>query len=120
MADYWVADVAFYGLIRNREVLTAILSEVGGATVAQAHAAEKTKTIKSVINDCLTGDKGRVQVEHWVPRWMAFQPSAYTERGGVATVTAANRSAWLAERKSGRASVRERVCQYEENSVVAG
>src|SRR3546814_14872099 len=67
MADYWVADVAFYGLIRNREVLTAILSEVGGATVAQAHAAEKTKTIKSVINDCLTGDKGRVKVEHWVP-----------------------------------------------------
>ncbi len=97
MADYWVADDAFYGLIRDREVLTAILSEVGGATVAQAHAAEKTKTIKSVINDCLTGDKGRVKVEHWVPRWMAFPPSAYTERGGVATVTAANRSAWLAE-----------------------
>src|SRR3546814_10712709 len=79
MADYWVADDAFYGLIRDREVLTAILSEVGGATVAQAHAAEKTKTIKSVINDCLTGDKGRVKVEHWVPRWMAFPPSRSEE-----------------------------------------
>jgi ParB family transcriptional regulator, chromosome partitioning protein len=97
MEDYWVADDAFYGLMRDREVLTAILSEVGGATVAQAHAAEKTKTIKSVINDCLTGDKGRTKVEHWVPRWMAFPPSAYTQRGGVATVAAATRTAWLAE-----------------------
>ncbi len=97
MEDYWVADDAFYGLIRDREVLTAILSEVGGVTVAQAHAAEKTKTIKSVINDCLTGDKGRTKVEQWVPRWMAFPPSAYTQRGGVATVAAASRAAWLAE-----------------------
>jgi ParB family transcriptional regulator, chromosome partitioning protein len=97
MEDYWVADDAFYSLIRDREVLTAILSEVGGATVAQAHAAEKTKTIKSVINDCLTGDKGRTKVEQWVPRWMAFPPSAYSQRGGVATVAAANRTAWLAE-----------------------
>jgi ParB family chromosome partitioning protein len=97
MADYWVADDAFYGLIRDREVLTAILSEVGGATVAQAHAAEKGKTIKGVVNDYLTGGNGRAKAEHWVPRWMAFPPSAYTQRGGVATVAAANRAAWLAE-----------------------
>ncbi len=97
MADYWVADDAFYSLVRDREVLTAILSEVGGAAVAQAHSAEKTKTIKSVINDCLTGEKGRTKVEQWVPRWMTFPPSAYTGRGGVASVAAANRAAWLAE-----------------------
>jgi ParB family transcriptional regulator, chromosome partitioning protein len=97
MADYWVPDEAFYGLIRDREILTAILSEVGGTAVAQAHAGEKTKLIKSVINDCLTGEKGRTKVDHWVPRWMAFPPSAYTTRGGVATVSAANRAAWLAE-----------------------
>jgi ParB family transcriptional regulator, chromosome partitioning protein len=97
MADYWVADEAFYGLIRDREILTAILSEVGGTAVTQAHASEKTRLIKSVINDCVTGEKGRTKVEQWVPRWMAFPPSAYTTRGGVATVSAANRAAWLAE-----------------------
>lgn len=97
MADYWVADDAFYGLIRDREVLTEMLREVGGDTVAQAHAAEKGKTIKGVIGDYLTGGNGRAKVEQWVPRWMAFPPSAYTQRGGVATVTAANRAAWLAE-----------------------
>lgn len=97
MADYWMADDAFYGLVRDREVLTEVLREVGGDTVAQAHAAEKGKTIKSVINDYLTGGNDRAKVEQWVPRWMAFPPSAYTQRGGVATVAAASRAAWLAE-----------------------
>jgi ParB family transcriptional regulator, chromosome partitioning protein len=97
MADYWVADDAFYGLVRDREVLTEVLREVGGDTVAQAHAAEKGKTIKSVINDYLTGSNDRIKVEQWVPRWMAFPPSAYTQRGSVATVAAASRAAWLAE-----------------------
>jgi hypothetical protein len=97
MADYWVADDAFFGLIRDREVLTEVLREVGGDTVAQAHAAEKGKTVKGVIADYLTGRNGRNKVEQWVPRWMAFPPSAYTQRGGVATVAAANRAAWLAE-----------------------
>lgn len=97
MADYWVADDAFYGLVRDREVLTEVLREVGGDTVAQAHAAEKGKTVKSVINDYLTGGNDRAKVEQWVPRWMAFPPSAYTQRGGVATVAAASRAAWLAE-----------------------
>lgn len=97
MADYWVVDDAFYGLIRDREVLTEVLREIGGDTAAQAHAAEKGKTIKSVINDYLTGGNDRAKVENWVPRWMAFPPSAYTQRGGVATVAAASRAAWLAE-----------------------
>ena len=97
MADYWVADDAFYGLIRDREVLTHILGEVGGGAVAQAHSAEKAKTIKSVINDFLTGEKDRTKIDRWVPRWMAFPPSAYTTRGGVATVANANRAAWNAE-----------------------
>jgi ParB family chromosome partitioning protein len=63
MADYWVADDAFYGLVRDREVLTEVLREVGGDTVAQAHAAEKGKTIKGVINDYLTGSNDRAKVE---------------------------------------------------------
>ncbi len=96
MVDYWVADEAFYSLIRDREVLTEILRDVGGDAAANAHAAEKGKTIKGVIGDFLTGD-GRTKREKWVPRWMAFPPSAYTQRGGVATVAAANRAAWQAE-----------------------
>lgn len=97
MARYWTADAAFYELLRDREIQNAILAEVGGEAVASANASEKGKVVKGVIADCLTGCNGRAKREAWVPRWMAFPPSAYTTRGGVATVAAANRSVWLAE-----------------------
>ncbi|HYC95353.1 MAG TPA: chromosome partitioning protein ParB, partial [Sphingomicrobium sp.] len=29
---------------------------------------------------------GRVKVEGWVPKWVAFPPAAYTARGGVGSV----------------------------------
>ncbi|MEO7689345.1 MAG: ParB/RepB/Spo0J family partition protein [Sphingomonas sp.] len=88
MAAHWQADDAFFGLIRDRQVLGRIVAEVAGETVAAANAGEKTKVQKAVIRDCLDGTNGRTKVEHWVPRWMAFAPSAYTERGGVGTVKA--------------------------------
>jgi ParB family transcriptional regulator, chromosome partitioning protein len=97
MASYWSADAAFFELLRDREVSTALLAEVGGSAVATANVNEKAKTIKQVIADCLTGEGGRPKVEGWVPRWMAFPPAAYTERGGVATVAAADRARWIAE-----------------------
>jgi ParB family transcriptional regulator, chromosome partitioning protein len=97
MADYWMADAAFYEALRDREVGLAILAEVGGSVVASANAAEKGKTIKGLIADFLTGENGRLKVERWVPRWMRFPPAAYTGRGGVPTVANANRARWIAE-----------------------
>ncbi|PHR19454.1 MAG: chromosome partitioning protein ParB [Sphingopyxis sp.] len=95
MADYWQADDAFFDLLRDREIVTALLSEVGGAKIAAANAGEKAKTVKGIISDHLTGENGRTKHEHWVPRWMTFPPSAYTERGGVGSVSAAERAKWL-------------------------
>jgi ParB family chromosome partitioning protein len=97
MADYWQADSAFFALLHDREVATLILAEVGGSTVAQANAGQKLKTIKSVISDHLSGENGRAKAQAWIPRWMAFPPSTYTTRGGVATVKAAKRVKWMAE-----------------------
>ena len=88
MADWWTADAAFFDLVRDREVLLAMLGDVGGKTIAEANAGEKSKTIKAVIADHLEGDNGRAKVERWVPRWMVFPPSAYTGRGGVGSVAA--------------------------------
>lgn len=56
--------------------------------VAAGNAGEKAKTMKRIVRDCLNGANGRPKVEDWVPRWMAFPPGAYTERGGVGTVAA--------------------------------
>jgi len=88
MARCWRADDAFFELIRDREVLTRIVAEVAGETVASANAGEKTKTLKRIVRDHLDGTNGRDRRENWVPRWMAFPPAAYTARGGVGTVAA--------------------------------
>lgn len=88
MARYWQADEAFFTLLRDKEVLTRIVAEVAGEPVAAGNAGEKAKTMKRIIRDCLDGANGRPKVEGWVPRWMAFPPAAYTERGGVGTVAA--------------------------------
>jgi ParB family chromosome partitioning protein len=88
MADWWQADAAFFELIRDREVLSRIVAEVAGETVATANAGEKTKTLKRIVRDHLDGADGRTKVERWVPKWLGFPASAYTTRGGVGTVAA--------------------------------
>ena len=88
MADWWRADPAFFELIRDREVLSRIVAEVAGETVATANAGEKTKTLKRIVRDHLDGADGRTKVERWVPKWLGFPASAYTDRGGVGTVAA--------------------------------
>jgi ParB family chromosome partitioning protein len=93
MQDYWQADDAFFAPMRDRQVLAAIVGEVAGETVAQANAGEKGAAMKRIIADHLDGRDGRPKVENWVPRWMAFPPSAYTTRGGVGPVAAAKRLA---------------------------
>ncbi|HEY6963597.1 MAG TPA: chromosome partitioning protein ParB, partial [Erythrobacter sp.] len=97
MADHWQADAAFFGLLRDREVMLALLAETGGAAVASANASEKGAVIKGLIADHLTGANERTRCERWVPRWMAFPPAAYTERGGVPMVAAAQRARWMVE-----------------------
>jgi len=88
MEEYWHADDAFFALLRDKQVLTRIVAEVAGETVAAANANEKTKTMKRVVRDHREGTNGRQQLIDWVPRWMTFPPSGYTARGGVGTVAA--------------------------------
>ena len=86
MATVWQTDDALLDLIRDREVCQAILADVAGDTVATANERATGKVKRGIVRDCLTGENGRAKVEGWVPRWMAFPPAAYTERGGVGTV----------------------------------
>lgn len=88
MAVYWQADDAFFEALRDREVLTRIVAEVAGEEVAAANTGEKAKTLKQIVRDHLAGANGRAKVDNWVPKWMAFPPSAYTARGGVGSVAA--------------------------------
>ncbi len=89
MTAHWQADDVMLDLVRDREVLDAVLAEVAGEAIADANEKATGKVKRGIVRDCLTGEGGRSKVEGWVPRWMTFPPSAYTARGGVATVARA-------------------------------
>ncbi|WP_423605687.1 ParB/RepB/Spo0J family partition protein [Sphingomonas sp. MS122] len=95
VAKVWQADDVLLDLIKDREVLGHVLADAAGAQVATANEGETGKVKRKIIRDCLTGENGRARVEGWVPKWMAFPPAAYTERGGVGTVSRAARLADL-------------------------
>ena len=87
MAETYVPDQALLDLIKDREVLDAIVAEVAGADAAAANAKATGKVKRQIIADCFAGGNGRTKVERFVPRWMTFPPAAYTERGGVGSVS---------------------------------
>lgn len=83
MTPSWRADDGFFDLIRDKAVIHALLAEVAGKAVADANIAEKGRTQKQIIRDCLDGANGRAKVENWLPGWLAFPVRPYTERGGI-------------------------------------
>ncbi|MCR6631476.1 MAG: ParB/RepB/Spo0J family partition protein [Magnetospirillum sp.] len=83
MTQSWQADDAFFDLIRDKAVIHALLAEVAGKAVADANIAEKGRTQKQIVRDCLDGANGRAKVENWLPGWLAFPVRSYTERGGI-------------------------------------
>ncbi|MEO7467307.1 MAG: ParB/RepB/Spo0J family partition protein [Sphingobium limneticum] len=86
MASCWQADDVLLDLVRDREVIGHVLADVAGQEAASAHVGATAKVQRQIVRDCLAGTNGREKRDGWVPRWMAFPPSAYTERGGVGSV----------------------------------
>ena len=77
MTSLWQADDAFLDLIRDKQVLGAIVAEVAGPEAATANASQTGRVLRSIIRDCLTGDGGREKVENWVPKWLRFPALHY-------------------------------------------
>jgi len=83
--ENWRPDETFFDLIRDKAVVNVMLAEVAGKTVADGNVAEKAKTQKKIIRDCLDGANGRTKVEGWLPGWMAFPVRTYTGTGSLGT-----------------------------------
>jgi ParB family chromosome partitioning protein len=96
MAALWQPDAAFFELIRDKVIVNALLADIGGEAVASANAGEKVKAQKQLVRDYIDGTNGRPQ-RAWLPRWLAFPPAAYTDRGGFRTVSHALQVAHLFE-----------------------
>ncbi len=95
MRTSWQDDTVLPELIRDKQLLTAIVCEVAGADVAEANAEATAKVQRGILVDCLTGSNGREKVAGWLPRWFAFPPTGYTERGDIGCVERSERIAPL-------------------------
>jgi ParB family chromosome partitioning protein len=95
MRTCWNDTTVLPDLIRDKQLLGAVVAEVAGTDVAEANAGATTKVQRGILVDCLTGNNGRAKVEGWLPRWFAFPPSGYTERGGIGCVERSERIAPL-------------------------
>lgn len=75
----WTPDDTFFELIRDKQVLNAMLAEVIGKTAAESYLTDTGVKKKALIRKALTGDD-REKVTGWQPRWMAFPAVGYTGR----------------------------------------
>ena len=115
MAALWQPDAAFFELIRDKAIVNALLADIGGEAVASANASEKVKAQKQLVRAFIDGTNGRPKTD-WLPRWMAFPPAAYTDRGGFRTVRHALQVAPLFEGEASREEAQD-VAEAEEPEV---
>ena len=85
MNDHWTPDEAFYGLMRDKEALNAMLREIGCKRTADAHLSETAKVQKEVLKAYLDGRR-KPSRKNWKPRYMNFPMKPYTKRGNVDAV----------------------------------
>lgn len=81
----WQADETFFDLLRDKQVINAMVAEIAGDHVAASHVTSTAKVQKKIITDCLRGNRTAVTSD-WQPRYMHMPMQAYTERGGIAVM----------------------------------
>ena len=86
VGQWWTTDDCFFDLIRDKAVLTAMIAELGGKTVANGNIAATGKVQKQIIKDFLDGTNGRQKAKAWLPRWLRFPAEGYRRDGGFAPV----------------------------------
>lgn len=91
----WRPDDTFFDLLNGKDVVNALLSDVGSPAIAEGNKGETAKVQKGIIKDFLKGTNGREHKMDWLPPYFQFPPKAYTERGGVCAVDRWNTAASL-------------------------
>ncbi len=82
----WRPDDTFFDLLNGKDVVNAMLSDVGSPAIAEGNKGETAKVQKGIIKDIMLGQNGREQNADWLPAYFRFPASAHTDRGGIAIV----------------------------------
>ena len=93
LAAHWSPDATFFDLLRDKQVINAMLAEVGGAVAANANVSATAKVQKKIIRDYLDANRAGGKRD-WRPRYAGFPITAYTDRGGLTAM-----EHWQAVRK---------------------
>ena len=91
MSETWEPDDTFFGLLRDKTVINAMVKQVAGKRVADGNLTAAGKVQKQIIRDCLAGTNDRKKVAGWLPNYMDFPFKAYTKNGGIGIEDAWNR-----------------------------
>jgi ParB family chromosome partitioning protein len=75
----WQPDAMFFDLLRDRESIGAMLTEMIGKRAADSYLTATGTAKKEIMRKALVGD-GRSKVTGWLPRYKAFPQGAYTAR----------------------------------------
>lgn len=82
----WRPDETFFDLLNGKDVVNALLSDIGSLAIADGNKAEPAKVQKGIIKDIMGGQSGREQNANWLPAYFRFPPMTHTARGGIAVV----------------------------------
>ncbi len=85
LSENWSPDENFFDLLKDKEAINAIVRQVGGKSVADAHVSSTAAVQKKIIRDCLDGTR-KGGKKDWQPRYAAFPFGTYTKRGGIRAI----------------------------------
>jgi len=88
MSEHWSPDETFFDLLRDKEVINAMVKQVAGKDTADAHIASTAKVQKNILSQHLDGTR-RPQKPDWQPHYMTFPMKGYTKRGGLKAIDSA-------------------------------
>jgi ParB family transcriptional regulator, chromosome partitioning protein len=82
----WRPDDTFFDLLNGKDVVNALVVDIGTPAISVGNKAEPAKVQKGIIRDIMRGENGREQNADWLPAYFQFPPTTHTQRGGVAIV----------------------------------
>jgi ParB family chromosome partitioning protein len=76
MSKHWQPEDTLFALIRDKQVLNAMVGEFAGEDAAKGNITATAKTQRTILTDCLDGNRKPADPK-WIPRYMAFPQGSY-------------------------------------------
>ena len=106
LSAYWQPDAAFFGLLRDKPVVNAMVASIGGAALADSCAADTARAQKTILANRIAGE-GCAPEPGWRPGWMQVPPTRHIDGAASGPADAWDRIAGLFEAHTEEHSGRE-------------